>query len=317
MQPFLDWLIGEAGAGWIIGLLGLLGALYAWLNRDRAPRVIIQEVGRVRLLDIHPSQRERLSVFYTDTQGTQESVQTLEQKKIVIYNNGTKDISEPVRFALGFHGEDSQEEFEGFWRLIFDDIECASEPMFDDAQDVCIGARVGIPYLNSYPAHGHYVTAYLISDREIKIELSEGIGKGWSAYFVPLCRLEEIQGRVTVIFSRITNALILLTAGMFVLAVAQLLSNPNPLTRVFLNPTPDKIEAALRQQRDLFEALRTSGLLGYYRAYLQTSGALPTIFIIIIGLMLLSGVLSSLKEKTGELISRKFLGTQPASKFER
>ena len=76
MPRFWDWLIGEAGAGWIIGLLGLLGVLFTWLRRERPSRVIIQEINTIRLLDIHPSQRERLSVHYTDTQGEQERIQT-------------------------------------------------------------------------------------------------------------------------------------------------------------------------------------------------------------------------------------------------
>jgi hypothetical protein len=35
--------------------------------------------------------------------------------------------------------------------------------------------------------------AYLISDSRIDLELAERVGKGWSAYLVPLHRIERIQ----------------------------------------------------------------------------------------------------------------------------
>ena len=65
MQSFWNWLIGEAGAGWIVGILGIIGGIYAWRKRERPPRVVLQEVNSVNLLDIHPSQAEKLEVYYT------------------------------------------------------------------------------------------------------------------------------------------------------------------------------------------------------------------------------------------------------------
>lgn len=37
MQTFLNWLIGEAGAAWIIGILGLLMGLYTFFSKSRKP----------------------------------------------------------------------------------------------------------------------------------------------------------------------------------------------------------------------------------------------------------------------------------------
>ena len=125
MGSFWDWLVGEAGAGWIVGFIGLLLSLYAWLHRECAPKVIVQEVNSIRLLDIHSTQRESLSVFYTDSEGQQVRVQDLQQEEVVIYNNGTVDVREPLQLVIRFHQAGSKgEEFSGFWQLVSDDPGC-------------------------------------------------------------------------------------------------------------------------------------------------------------------------------------------------
>ena len=77
-QNFItEWLIGEAGAAWIIGVLGILGAAYTWLRRERPVRIIVQELSHTRLLDIHPAQRDSLLVSYKTSDGKEAPITDL------------------------------------------------------------------------------------------------------------------------------------------------------------------------------------------------------------------------------------------------
>ena len=109
MPSFFEWFIGEAGAGWVIGVLGLLGMLYTWRRRERPPKVVVPEIGKTRLLDLDPSEHEKLSVYYKDSAGEDRRVQKLQQGEYAVYNNGTVDISEPLEFSLMFTHSDLQE----------------------------------------------------------------------------------------------------------------------------------------------------------------------------------------------------------------
>lgn len=309
MQAFWNWFIGEAGAAWIIGLLGLLAMLYSWQHRERAPRVIVQEVKKTRLLNIHPSQRETLTVIHTDSNGNQTRIQDLEQREIVIYNNGTRDILEPLQLVLRFHEAGSREErFHGFWRLVFDDGTCAWKQIDGDIQ-------IELPYLNSYLVHRHYIKGYLISDKEIEIRVLDGIGRGWSARFIALHWVEDLEQRISNIIAKISKISLGLGFGMIVLALA--LSFQDPFGQILFNPTPESTEVAVSKFRHLLEIIRTSGIIGYWRALLSGLFGLSGIFsffgFTILGLTI---VLMPLIEWIGIIALHQCIGARSLSEFD-
>jgi len=208
MENFWNWFIGEAGAAWIFGVLGILGVVYTWLKRPRPPKVIVQEVERLKLLDIHPSQREKLKVFYIDPEG-QQAIENLEQKKVVIYNTGTKDILEPVKLRMRFYQKIEKVDKWKFWRFVLDNPECTLEPIPPDKSSSWVDIDVQIPYLNSYPNHKHYLTGYLISDGEMEIELVKRIGKGWSSRYVTPQAVRKMETRLGLPIAIVTLLLVI------------------------------------------------------------------------------------------------------------
>ena len=98
----IEWLMSDAGAGWIVGILGLMLALISYLRRREQPsRVVIQEVSRTRLLDIRFIPRsENLRVLFTDHLGIEKNIGSLEQREFVLYNTGTTDILDAISVSL-------------------------------------------------------------------------------------------------------------------------------------------------------------------------------------------------------------------------
>lgn len=210
----VGWLIGEPGAAWIIGLLMLLVAVIGLVLRERRrespARVVVQEVRRLKLLDIHASQQGSLAVFYIDDDGSQLPIFDLRQTEIVIYNDGTTDIIEPFDIVIRFSDSDSDfPVYDAFWRVSFDQGKCAAERLVEhlkilprerfvsEERHESHGVRIKLPHLNSYPAHKDYVRAYLISDRDMGMRLwGRQSGRGWSARFITLDGTRRLQRQV-------------------------------------------------------------------------------------------------------------------------
>jgi hypothetical protein len=320
MQSFWQWFIGEAGAGWVIGfLVGLLiGGLYGWLKRDRPPKIAIQEIDSIRLLDIHPSQRDKLSVHYADDADNRQQIENLVQREFVIYNRGARDLLEPVKLRFDLFepytgGQTNpKKRYSGFWRLIFDDPAYRWEPICDHTHQASTGFQLELPYLNSYPVHTHHIRAYLISEKDVTLELSTRVGKGWSAYFVSLDVLEVLQDQM----ARLSGLGIL---GPGILLLILLLSSmfQNPIFQVYLDPTDANIETALQTFQNLYEAYKVYGISGGWNLDYWQIVYKPTEFLWIAYLFLIVfWIPFSRRKGIGAFIARKRLGIRPASEFK-
>ncbi len=320
MQSFWDWLIGEAGAGWIIGFLGILGGVYAWLKRERPSHVVVQEVKRTTLLDIHPSQKEKLEVYYTPEPENRETVQNLVQSQIVIYNTGTRDISEDIRLELEIsEGDSSEATSPVLIEPIFDDP-TKSGRVYDEQNGTPItGVVITTPYLNSFPQLKHFVRGYLVSNRILDLKLSSGSGKGWSGRFISLDRMFEVESRVRSILNRavyfaLASVLVLLALGSLIG-----LLEDRTFFQAALKPNRDNIAAGIQlceetrkahPCEEMWEALQTTPLLARFisdpsEAFVAAAGIL---------LVLATALLFVRNYFMGWIISR-YLGTQPTSRF--
>lgn len=200
MESFSRWLLGEAGAGWIIGIIGILGGLYAWTRREKAPKIIVQQVRSISLLDVHPSQSGSIRVAYLDPTHEPCGIESLHQTELVVYNTGTKDVVEPIELVITFHRKEATngsigENEIGFWKLVFDDVGCKSETLLSNDEEVGQRALMTIPYLNSYSTHGHCVRAYLITEHSVELRLVRGTGKGWSAALYTLDQFADARAK--------------------------------------------------------------------------------------------------------------------------
>jgi len=180
MNGFWDLFIGEPGGVWIIGLVGLGIGVFRWLQRERAPRVILQELSTARLLDMHPSQHDRVQAYYAPAIGSSRQIKDLIQKKLVIYNGGTKDVLDAVSLELTLSpgARSTQNERAGLLECVVESPAKAQPAIDGEGKE---GVQISIPYLNSYREHGHLWTLHLLAERPFDVALSCGSGKGWSA----------------------------------------------------------------------------------------------------------------------------------------
>jgi hypothetical protein len=206
MSSFWEWLIGEAGAGWIIGVLGITGGLYTWYNRIRPPKVVIHELRRTRLLDIAPSRRENLHISYTDESGIGHTVKYLEQTEFAVYNTGTVDINEGIELSILYKSDAQIKQQDPMTekktaplfidKILFSQDGCSSIPILGADGSIREGDHVFLPYLNSYVNHQHYVIAYSIAGGTLNFRLGKSVGKGWSAQLITLEAYNERRATV-------------------------------------------------------------------------------------------------------------------------
>jgi hypothetical protein len=177
---FWDWFIGEAGAAWILGILGIIGAIYTWINRRRPKHIVLQETQRFSLLDIHHSLQERLTVFYKSRVDVEEyEIRTLYQTEFIIYNSGTESFAQPLEFTVDFYPTEkkSVQGVMGYWEMLFDDSRADCECLDDEQPS--IGCTVQLDGLNSWPRERDFIQGYLVSEESIFLD-TRYQGTGWS-----------------------------------------------------------------------------------------------------------------------------------------
>lgn len=313
MESFLAWLIGEAGAGWIFGFFGLIGAIYAWRVRERPPYVVVQEIDAFKLLNIHHSQRDTLEVYFSTKPGERKAIFYLMQREIIIYNNGTKDINEEIQLELEalFPPQESSEQ-EPILSLASDFDQVDFSLKYDKPNANLIQKfTLTIPYLNSYPTHKQFIRVHLIADRPFALDLIKGIGRGWSTKLVSLKELIKIKLEIRLWIDRVT--IFLLTFFFLALVLYFLTFISGNIGQAQLNPTPANIQLALQEYKEQLESFQelsfTERLL-----LLDYPNSQKINFTVIVMLSLFYFLLW-FGDTLVTLISNKYLGLQPISKY--
>ena len=107
MQPFWDWFIGEAGAAWIMGLLGLMVGLYSiYLKRSPKPKpgnhIVCKQVSLSSHLRLSERARKLVNVEYIgESQQDAQPIGALSQTFIDIRNES--EIDALYNIELEFH----------------------------------------------------------------------------------------------------------------------------------------------------------------------------------------------------------------------
>lgn len=260
MQSFWQWFIGEAGAGWIIGLIGLIGGVYAWLRRERPPKIVVQETRRISLLDVHPSQAEKIRVSYLDSVGNESRIASLQQTELAIYNTGTRDISEAINLVLTLRRADQStgsgdKEGVGFWRVVFDDVTCTAEGLTANGSAGEQSVEMRIPYLNSYLTHRHAIMAYLITEYSVQLHLLRGRGRGWSARLSTLDSYLKLRSKLAQVIRVSAVALLALSAVPPFVALLD-----SPVYGALYNPTLSNLDRLIAMLVKLRESVQLHGV---------------------------------------------------------
>ena len=259
-MDFLRWFFGEAGAGWIAGVLGLVGLLYTWMSREKPAKIVIQEIKSLRLLDIHPSQSHRLSVLYEAVNEGQVPIHELFQKTLAIRNTGTKDILEEIDIKLSsepINYEHSPSEW--FVDIDFEKqanavVEYGDESDGKSTAKICIN----IPYLNSYRVHEQLVIGRIISNKPISLDIIQGVGKGWSTRFISTSEMNRVYKNTHQVLRR--AYLILISLGFLLMILSQVFQFTDLTVIARLQPSNENVQQALQAYQNEFHELEGAGL---------------------------------------------------------
>jgi hypothetical protein len=228
LQTFWNWLVGDAGAGWIIGLTGLLWGIYTHYNRPKANKVVVQEVSSSRLLDIHPLHKQRLSILYTDPSGDQETIHGLNQKKIVIYYKGHLTLSDP-KLTLKLKDPTTGSDFGKFSRLVIGDSDhnIKLQATLNQSGKYASEYQIEIDFLNPLATYKNdYIQVYLLSDGEVDFDVLQKNGRDLLIKIFILKNLSNLNRWRRRIYAGLLVALILTLIYLIVRAIAFVVSLP-------------------------------------------------------------------------------------------
>jgi hypothetical protein len=67
MQSFLNWFIGEGGAGWIIGALSIIWGVYKWYSQQQGGHVYCRQVQpSLSALSLASEVRKSIIIYYRE-----------------------------------------------------------------------------------------------------------------------------------------------------------------------------------------------------------------------------------------------------------
>lgn len=321
MESLRNWLIGEAGAAWIFGVAGILGAIYVWLKRDRPPRAIVQEIDKTFLFGANPSVRSKLEVYYTDKDGIKKPIKSLVRKRLVIYNNGTKDILEEIKVTLGIiNNAYSEFKKDQFIEFSIDERDSTIEILNEESDHTFVSKiTIIIPYLNSYSSHCHYINCYLLSEHEVDLDLIEGYGKGWSTLLVSK---NKISNEIYKIWKRIDRINAVVCYSLYIIGliggimfIVSFYRHPgNKVFLAYLRPTPENVSAAIQYITEYLTILQKNG---YWASIIYTynkfdySGAFIALFSFVLEVF----IRVELRGNRLKVLLLRFWGLQPESSF--
>jgi hypothetical protein len=243
MQSFIDWLIGEAGAAWIIGISGLIFGIYSWYKnkykQDKGRHVIcIQRHPSFTHLRLSEEARESVNVEYRGT--SQEKpipIETLGQTIIDIKLESSTEALNMVELkfrlpdarVLRVWWEDAPEYLIDESEIDFYPVE-SSLNRIKEADEMFWEIRVFIPQLKVYEKYHEKVGIGILADGNLdSITMPPQGSTGgefpdqvWIAKYIPYEVYREMLHRMEEIKSFLINSIILVTTGVVLLILIDL-----------------------------------------------------------------------------------------------
>lgn len=185
-KGFLDWLFSEAGAGWIFGIVSLIGLLLSLLLRKRPNRLVCKEVGRTSLVKIRKEVRDNIDVSFNN-----EPVKNLALVEMDIFNKGSeviRDILLTVKFSKNT-------------RILATSFKVVPENLTVTTDSIESNqAKIKIPFLNPIRPHKHRIKANIVCDGDIEKYKVIGSGEGWSVQSLRFPSKKELERRTLIMF---------------------------------------------------------------------------------------------------------------------
>jgi hypothetical protein len=159
-----EWLVTDAGAGWIVGILGLSATMYGQITKRRPTIVVCKEAGKFSLIEIDKKVKENIQVKYKSL-----DIENLSQIELELFNNGAKTIKNFKMDILFDKGT-----------KILDVVTGKTTDITGKWTSKHNSLNLELPYLNSYSGHHTKLTVKILCDGTINsLEISGG-GEGWS-----------------------------------------------------------------------------------------------------------------------------------------
>jgi hypothetical protein len=162
---FSGWLLSDAGAGWVFGLVSTAGLVVTLVKRKRPRQIAVREVAHPSLVRVRPDVRERIAVTFDGA-----PVSNPGQIDFDIANDGADVIQRPVvRFT--FPAE----------TRVLDAI--ASDADANSAVNLIAkgsSLSVEMAFLNPFKEHGQRVMVSVVVDGTDQDYSVSGGGEGWS-----------------------------------------------------------------------------------------------------------------------------------------
>lgn len=178
---FLDWIFSEAGAGWIFGIVTLIGLLLSLYLRKRPNRLVCKEIGRISLVKIRKEVRDKIDVSFNN-----EPVKNLALVGMDIFKKGSeviRDILLTVKFTENT-------------RVLATYLEVVPENLAVTTNSIESNqAKIIIPFLNPIRPHKHRIKVNIVCDGDIEKYKVIGSGEGWSVQLLRLPSKKELKRR--------------------------------------------------------------------------------------------------------------------------
>jgi hypothetical protein len=176
-KSFLDWLFSEAGAGWIFGIVSLIGFLLSLLLRKRPNRLVCKEVNRTSLIKIRKEVRDNIDVTFC-----KEHVKNLALVEMVIFNKGS-DVIRDILLTVKFLKDTKV--LSASLESVPENLEVTTD--FIESNQ----AKIKIPFLNPIRPHKHRIKAIILCDGDIQKYKVIGSGEGWSVQLLRIPNKKE------------------------------------------------------------------------------------------------------------------------------
>lgn len=164
MESFLDWLLSDAGVGWV-GFIGTV--IWVFYTRRRPNRVLVRDLEQVALVKVHERVRERLKVEWKG-----HVINDFAFLRVEVSNQGHGTVSGDLSFEFIF--PDGTQLME------------ATHTSYPESLDIAAGSKpdgtatASIPFLKPYRVHGDRVIFGFLCDGEPTPLRVVGGGKEWS-----------------------------------------------------------------------------------------------------------------------------------------
>jgi hypothetical protein len=198
------WLFSEAGAGWVFGVVSLIGLVLTLLSRKRPQRIICRELHKTSLVHVSDSAKAKIAVSFDD-----RPVEKLSQLELVIFNDGSEVVED---ILLTFQFQESTKVLAVDYEVTPRNVDMTITPRYaESGGNQC---NVEINFLNPQRPHKQQVKAYIVCDGTVDHARVAGGGKGWSLRFDMLEEYSVRRMRIASLWMLLSTTSVVLLVTM-------------------------------------------------------------------------------------------------------